>query len=142
MTNYPIDPVFSDTPTFSQREAYSDKYRTDVLQATDWLGNTFSPGDTVVYCIGAGRGQMMAIGEIQKMRALERRRLASWEWVYNPDGSKRDRINDVYENYWDVEVQVLTTKTSGAWENEKRTRPAWVNPMNITALPVTSESVK
>lgn len=123
-THNPSDPQFSDTPTYEAKE-YEAK-RTDVLSAVDWLGNRFHVGDTVMYCIGAGRGQMMALGTVQAMRARERQELVSWDW----EGNKR--VNKVWRDYWDVEVQVLTERTSGSWDNEKRTRPAWVNPMNIT----------
>lgn len=123
-TRNPSAPEFSDTPTFEAKE-YEPK-RTDVLSAVDWLGNRFHVGDTVMYCIGAGRGQMMALGTVQAMRAQECQELVSWDW----EGNKR--VNEVRRDYWNVEVQVLTERTSGSWDNEKRTRPAWVNPMNIT----------
>lgn len=129
----PRNLVFSDEPTFYQKESYTDKYRTDILSAEDWLGNRFAIGDTVMYCIGAGHGQMMALGVVQQIRAIERQRLRSWEWQDEPNGYKR-RINEVWDNYWDAEVQVLTTRTSGSYGNKQRTRPAWVNPMNITAV--------
>ena len=77
------------------------------VAATDWRGNRFSVGDMVMYCVGAGRGQMMAEGRVLQIRPGK---------------------------YTTIEVQVLTERTSGAWNNGKRTRPAWVNPMNITAL--------
>jgi hypothetical protein len=140
VTTHPHTPVFSDTPTFIQRyKDYGERMRTDVISATDWLGNSFAVGDTVLYCIGAGRGQMMAVGTIQQMRALERTNNRRW-------GGERDEagrpIFEPLPNTWEVEVQVLTAKTSGSFDNAKRTRPAWVNPMNITALPLTPESVK
>ena len=111
------------------------------VSAVDWLGNRFCVGDTVIYCVGAGRGQMMAIGVVQKMRSKPRvspagrraepgetpTRYLDWHeppmpWIH-------------YEHHWDeVEVQVLTAGTSGAYDNAKRGRPAWVNAMNITAL--------
>lgn len=143
MTHYPTDPVFSDTPVYGTRDSYDaennykaikvpdENVRLDVLSATDWLGSAFRLGDTVMYCIGAGRGQMMALGTVQAIRAWYRKRLVSRDWSV-----PGDRSRDVYEAYWDVEVQVLTQKTSGAWNNKERTRPAWVNPMNITALPI------
>lgn len=124
-THNPSDPEFSDTPTF-ERKDYGSEKRTDVLSAVDWLGKRFHVGDEVMYCIGAGRGQMMALGTVQAMRATEKRELVSCKWAENK------RTDEVWRNYWDVEVQVLTERTSGAWGNEKRTRPAWVNPMNIT----------
>lgn len=73
----------------------------------DWLGNRVEVGDVVIYAIAAGRGQQMALGTVQKIEATE-----------NP-----------YELY---KVRVLTEKTSGHWSNGPRTKPAWVNPMNIT----------
>lgn len=83
--------------------------------ATDWRGNRFRVGDKVMYCIGAGRGQVMAIGEVLQME----HKTVKWG----------DRTRDEFR------VQVLTEATSGSWGNEKRTRPAWVNEMNITAIP-------
>lgn len=91
------------------------------VSAVDWLGRRFSVGDTVMYCIGAGRGQMLAFGEVKKLRLK-----TVFDW-----NQARQRIEQD-----SVEVQVLTTKTSGHWNNEKRTRPAWVNEMNISALPI------
>lgn len=129
----PSNPEFSDTPTYYKKEEWGDLYRTDVLSAIDWLGHQFRVGDNVMYCIGAGRGQMMAIGEVKAIRATEKQELKSWDWEAQPDGRSKC-VNEVWEDYWDIEVQVLTTKTSGAWDNTKRTRPAWVNPMNITAF--------
>ena len=78
------------------------------VAATDWRGNRFCVGDMVMYCIGAGRGQMMAEGRVLQIRTNT--------------------------SYPEIEIQVLTERTSGLWNNEKRTRPAWVNPMNITAV--------
>lgn len=78
------------------------------VSATDWLGNRFRVGEMVMYCVGAGRGQLMAIGRVLQIQI------------------------DAYDN---IKVQVLTEKTSGRWNNTQRTRPAWVNPMNITAIP-------
>lgn len=123
---HPSNPVFSDTPTFESKDHGYTEYRTDVLGATDWRGNTFSVGDEVMYCIGAGHGQMMALGVIQQMRAREVN-----DRLVEPADHPADRV---WSKRWDIEVQVLTHATSGGWNNEKRTRPAWVNPMNITAL--------
>lgn len=78
------------------------------VAATDWRGNRFRVGDLVMYCIGAGRGQMMAEGRVLRIE-----------------------MDTFYNN---LKVQVLTERTSGSWNNEKRNRPAWVNPMNITAM--------
>lgn len=92
------------------------------IYAEDWLGNRFGIGQTVMYCIGAGRGQMMAIGTVQKMRVQQNR------YAYNPQPVQptKDTV---------IEVQVLTEMTSGHWDNGPRTKPAWVNEMNITAVP-------
>lgn len=95
----------------------------------DWLGNEFRIGDEVMYCISAGRGQMMAIGKVVAVRALP---ISEWA---NP----HERENEGYRYRSEivgakVEVQVLTERTSGAWNNKTRTRPAWVNEMNITAM--------
>lgn len=120
----PHSPTFSDTPTFHQKGGWGDQWRTDGQSAVDWLGNTFSLGDKVMYCIGAGRGQMMAIGTVRQIRSRE---VTLYGW--NPE--TRERMS---EPGVEVEVQVLTEKTSGHWDNEGRSKPAWVNPMNITAL--------
>lgn len=95
----------------------------------DWLGNEFRIGDLVMYCISAGRGQMMAVGEVVAIRAKP-----ITEWVNRDElGTEgyrpRHRLVDAR-----VEVQVLTAKTSGHWNNRARTRPAWVNEMNITSV--------
>lgn len=82
----------------------------ELLVARDWLGRTFQLGSRVMYCIGAGRGQMMAYGVVVDMAIANQ---------HNPE-------------WGEIEVKVLTERTSGKWDNEARTRPAWVNPMNIT----------
>lgn len=125
----PSDIEWSDTPAYhTNHGGYSD-YRTDGLSAVDWLNQRFHLGDTVMYCIGAGRGQMMAIGTVKQIRAKKR---AGWHWEKQPD-TTWERVDDNLDDpYTEIEVQVLTEKTSGSWDNTKRTRPAWVNPMNIT----------
>lgn len=94
----------------------------EVVSALDWLGNRFSVGDTVLYCVGAGRGQLMAYGKVLKIRACAR---TKW------DPEVRDVVH-----FEDITVSVLTERTSGEWDNGKRSRPGSVNPLNITALPV------
>ncbi len=74
-----------------------------------------------MYCVGAGRGQLMAYGVVKQIRTTPGRH-------YNYE------LRD-YELVDDIEVQVLTSATSGSWNNDKRIRPAWVNPLNITAIP-------
>lgn len=93
MTNWPSDPEFDPDGT--------------CFAARDWLGNRFVVGERVMYCVGAGRGQLMAIGKVLKIV---------------PEGRG-------------IKVQVLTERTSGAWGNGARSRSAWVNPLNVTALP-------
>ena len=130
----PKNPVFSDNETYEtvpKNSTYGTKWRTDVLSADDWLGHMFMVGDTVMYCIGAGHGQMMAIGKILKIRARTYDR-GYWTGVWTPE---TPRVYVKTGEQTDVEVQVLTEKTSGSWDNTKRSKPAWVNPMNITAIP-------
>ncbi len=95
----------------------------ELVAARDWLGNTFAVGDVVLYCVGADRGQMMAVGRVVKLEIPE----------LGYDAQRA--IDSGREVRREVCVQVLTAKTSGHWGNGPRTRPAWVNPMNITALP-------
>ena|SRR5688572_21249110 len=110
--------------------------------ARDWLGNRFHVGETVLYCIGAGRGQMMALGEVLQISA-KAKVARDGVWVTENDDYDRSwdhqgvmrYIKYVEKPYIEVTVQVRTHKTSGAWDNKSRTRPAWVNPMNITAIP-------
>ncbi len=113
------------------------------LSAVDWLGNRFRVGDTVMYCVGAGRGQMMALGVIQQIRSESRmnryfRPAEEGETptrVYLSPVTGEEFRSVAYEvPYDDITVQVLTTRTSGSYDNKQRTRPAWVNPMNITAV--------
>lgn len=127
MSKHPHSVVFSDEPTFHQPGGYGATYRTDGLSAVDWLGNPFRLGDRVMYCIAAGRGQMMALGRVQQIRATE-----VDDWDYRIVDGERKWTKE--GKRWEVEVLVLTLKTSGNWGNEKRTKPAWVNPMNITAF--------
>lgn len=115
------------------------------ISAVDWLGNRFAVGDTVLYCISAGRGQMMAIGEVLQINndVKQHRSYREAEPGEEPDwGGWIDRLGQqwparmsVYTPYDDITVQVRTLKTSGSWNNRERSRPAWVNPMNIIALP-------
>lgn len=127
MSHHPSDPFYTEepAPAPSEPQSTAPTYR-EVDSAVDWLGNRFRVGEKVIYCIGAGRGQMMAIGTVVKMRA-ENVKIRSY---YEP--KEETRV--------DVTVQVLTEKSSGYWGDAPRTRPAWVNPMNITALPVGVES--
>jgi hypothetical protein len=128
------------------------------LSAEDWLGKRFSVGDKVMYCIGAGRGQQMAIGTVKFIRATPQSRELELDPENFPDAPVE--IRRVYDGWrpaengswggtavyvekpraividrWHViEVQVKTERTSGFW-NKPRVKPAWVNAMNITALP-------
>lgn len=86
-----------------------------VLAATDWLGNRFAVGELVLYCVKDGQGQMMALGRVLKIKTE----------------TKYDYFSNPFEL---VSVQVLTAKTSGQSNNTTRTKPAWVNPLNITAI--------
>lgn len=113
------------------------------VSAVDWLGNRFTVGDQVMYCISAGRGQMMAIGEvIQIKHEIQERKRRIDTTSDDPDAIYYAATEWYPELYykWElvphdvVTVQVRTLKTSGRWDNEKRSKPAWVNPMNITAL--------
>ncbi|GGN40270.1 hypothetical protein FHR83_007072 [Actinoplanes campanulatus] len=112
------------------------------VSAVDWLGNRFRVGERVIYCIGAGRGQQMAVGEVKQIKVEQRigRRAREAE-----PGEDADFIADwltpprpmvrYEEPYEVITVQVLTERASG-WSGSKRSKPAWVNPMNITALPL------
>jgi hypothetical protein len=112
-----------------------------VVSAVDWLGNRFQVGDMVMYCIGAGRGQMMAHGRVLAITSEQK------TWLQHrvaEEGEEPTRVLDWRDPpvaiveyrvpYDDIKVQVLTERTSGRWDNEKRMRPAWPNPMNITAI--------
>ncbi len=110
---------FAQHPTAPELDAAGE-----VIAATDWLGNSFTVGDLVMYCIGAGRGQMMAIGRVLKMKTETKKRYA---------GRDENGVQ-LYAPYDDITVQVFTYRTSGAWDNGQRTRPAWINPMNVTAI--------
>lgn len=113
---------------------------TGLVGGIDWLGNEFRIGERVMYCIGAGRGQMMAIGEVVQIRPkpvtewVNRDEYAEWRAGTREEYRTRYEIIDAM-----IEVQVLTKRTSGHWDNKARTRAAWVNEMNITALKGTLE---
>ncbi len=134
----------------------------EMVSAVDWLGARFFVGNTVLYCVAAGGGQTMALGVVQKIRGEKKSREMDYPpeqypdaptgmrkvyMGYKPalDGSPwggtsvwEDQLRAIviYE-WWEIEVKVLTSATSGSWNNNKRVHPAWVNSMNITALPVT-----
>ncbi len=96
----------------------------EIVGAYDWLGDPFYVGEQVLYCIGAGRSQLMAVGECLEI-------------VGEPSHRRvKNKVLDVWEiqEFTSVKVKVRTLKTSGEWGNEERTRPAWVNPLNITSL--------
>lgn len=108
------------------------------IAALDWRGNRFAVGDKVLYCISAGRSQLMAVGIVVQIKAA-----VAYRNVHQPcdaddpeaetgrDGSCYRRISVPYD---EVTVQVRTLKTSGRWDNTERSKPAWVNPANITAI--------
>lgn len=135
-------------PVSDRQQEYPSEVELDAqgepISAEDWLGNRFGIGDLVVYCISAGRGQMMAIGRVQQLRVREntKTRRQTKEQYRHLDWRERQQIPyaeleetiDVPQHLWVVEVQILTERTSGHWGNERRTRPAWVNEMNITAV--------
>jgi hypothetical protein len=127
VTTHPSDIEWSDTPVYTQGSNGYSEYRTDGLSAVDWLGHRFAVGDTVLYCIGAGRGQMMALGTVKQIRAQKHMQYERDErgWAVIP------RVELGYE-FSEIQVQVLTERTSGSYDNTARTKPAWVNPMNIT----------
>lgn len=131
MPEHPHSPTYSDDPAYYQVGGWGDQWRTDVISAVDWLGHTFKVGDKVMYCISAGRGQMMAIGEVKQIRARQEPR---YRWENHPDPEQTGRQRVLTGHVDVVEVQVLTERTSGGWNNKERTKPAWVNPMNITSL--------
>lgn len=126
----------------TRRVPHSPGYVGDkVVSAVDWRGNRFHVGDEVMYCIGAGRGQMMAIGIVVKIKieqAFHRKSVPAE--ADEPDAFTRSWFEPGQHFKWieipydDITVQVRTLKTSGRWDNEERSKPAWVNPMNITSL--------
>jgi len=79
----------------------------------DWLGQPYREGDWVIYAIGAGRGQAVAYGQVLKTILREQ---------------------SYYGGRYEYKVQVQTYMTSANWNNRSRSRPAYVNPMNVTAL--------
>jgi hypothetical protein len=84
-----------------------------LVGGTDWNSNPYAEGDWVLYAVGAGRGQAVAYGKILKIILK----------------------NNTHSNtHLEYKVQVQTYMTSAKWGNASRTRPAYVNPMNITAL--------
>ncbi len=111
------------------------------LSAVDWRGNRFHVGEEVMYCIGAGRGQMMAIGVVLQIKVTQRHRNVSQPCDSDdPDAFTRQWFEPGEYFKWvqvpfdEVTVQVRTLKTSGRWDNEERTKPAWINPMNVTTM--------
>jgi hypothetical protein len=83
----------------------------DLVGGKDWNGQYYKADDWVIYAVGAGHGQMIAYGQILKLD-----------------------LKEDYSDRLEYRVQVLTHRTSGSWGSRKRLRPAFVNPMNITAL--------
>jgi hypothetical protein len=89
----------------------------EVLSAVDWLGQRFGLGDVVIYCIAAGKGQMLALGRVV-------------DFEYIPE--QRNAMRPAWVRAAELYVRVLTERTSGRWNNVERSAPAWVNPMNVT----------
>lgn len=135
--SYPADPEFD--------------AEGNCISALDWRGNRFHVGETVMYCIGAGRGQRMAIGQVLEMQAEPRKtkterlirpgetptRTYETTWEKTP---RLIELIEVEEHYHDFKIKVLTEETSGEWDGEKRTRPAWPQPVNMTAIPQVEEA--
>ncbi|MFI5840586.1 hypothetical protein ACIA8K_12840 [Catenuloplanes sp. NPDC051500] len=109
------------------------------IALTDWLGGTVRVGDMVLYCIGAGRGQQLAYGVVKQLVADQKmgwgNRAAEPDETPDYVTEAGGRWMRTQEPYWDYGVQVHTQGVSG-WGG-KRERAAWVNPMNVTALPLT-----
>ena len=110
-THYPLNPVYTDTPTYYTGKGYGAyEYRTDVLSAEDWLGHRFAVGEKVMYCIGAGHGQMMAIGEVKQIRT---RIDVRGYWDY---GTPRDYQNKKFVKTGEetlIEVLALLKRQAG-----------------------------
>lgn len=122
---WPHSPEFGPIATFQEGTYAGQPWLTHVTSAVDWLGKRFSVGEKVLYCIGAGgHRQRMAIGTVKAMRARQ-------TYDYNIGGTTKARLLAD----WEIEVLVLTERTSSV-SNNRRTKPAWVNPCNVTALPV------
>lgn len=134
-TQHPSEPELADDGT--------------CLSAVDWLGNRFRVGDTVMYCVAAGRGQMMAYGVVQAIKAHPRTRREGRNAAPGETPTRMLKWHDPpiawieWEvPYHEITVRVLTSRTSGHWDNKQRTRPAWVNPMNVTAVAGLEQAVK
>lgn len=105
--------------------AYDDDE--ECISAVDWLGNRFWVGDMVMYCIGAGRGQVMAVGKVMSIKSEHHERSRTGHTV---------KGEDQYRSAWDkITVKVLTERTSGLMSNGPRTKPAEVNAINVTWIP-------
>lgn len=112
-----------------------------VVSAVDWLGNRFAVGEKVFYCISAGRGQMMAYGLVQSIKVEQLFRTDEIEADPDELGATTrpwfqpgTYFKTIKVPYDEVRVQIRTLKTSGRWDNAERSKPAWVNAMNITAI--------
>lgn len=129
-TVWPHSPLFGPIAIFEEGISDGNPWLYHVESAIDWLGNRFHVGGKVMYCIAAGRGQVMAIGTVQIIRARE-------ALYFNPAAARYASPFSALGTHtgWEVEVRVLTEKTSAIWANKRRVKPAWVRPFNITALP-------
>lgn len=99
--------------TYIEDGKYADFVGERLVGGIDWNGQPYSEGDWVIYAIGAGRGQAIAYGKVLKT-------------ILKDNGYSTTRLA--------YKVQVQTYMTSANWNNQSRTRPAYVNPMNVTAL--------
>jgi hypothetical protein len=125
----------------SRRAPHSPEYvNGKVVSAVDWRGNRFRVGDEVMYCISAGRGQMMAVGVVLTIKVEQLFHSKDVEADAEDEGAftrpwfdPNQYYRTIKVPYDEITVQVRTLKTSGRWDNKERTKPAWVNPMNITA---------
>jgi hypothetical protein len=126
-----------------RRHPHSPEYdeHGTVVSAVDWLGNRFAVGERVMYCIGAGRGQLMALGDVIKIKS----EVKHYRNVREPKpGETPTGVNQYTDPpkpyfveqvpYDEVKVQVRTLFTAGAWDHRERQTPAWVNAQNITAI--------
>lgn len=86
----------------------------EITSAQDWLGNRFSVGDKVIYCVArVPRSGKMALGRVTKIRRAP-----------EPQGG--------YHVGEGIEVQIKTVRTTvGAPAGFS---PQWIVPSNVTAL--------
>ncbi|MEU4155733.1 hypothetical protein [Actinoplanes sp. NPDC026670] len=108
------------------------------VSAVDWLGQRFTEGEKVLYCVFSSGRATTALGVVERIQAEQ---CTGWTYreagegdVVSHEANGKSWTKDTY-TYWQVGVMVRTLKTAEDGDVAKP-RNSWINAFNVTALPV------